>query len=339
MEKVSSQKKGILTASADIISKDDLLSGKWTPIRNSIWSSSELSQGAKLCYIAIIAHLFRSSDTVAWPGQKRLGELLGVSERSIRNYLSELENIGIIFAERRGLNQTNRYYVCKPDKKLLKPTWSADRKQASAQERNAVADEEDVVKEKEDIDYTSYNRFATSGVVFLDKWNKYNEMHEDENIDKRELTGCVKDLLDELGIKNNSFAIAQKARKIGDEKLSKLLWRMYGMKMSGDFDDDDNALSKYLFACINPGQPKSTTQNTKNTSNQPQATMWMTSDESKAELISKYKLFWDKAQKGEKVKMTQARKQSLEADARKREVSLESLQRYMVQIFKEIDDE
>ena len=110
-----------------VITKDELLLGNWTPVRNEVWSSSILSQGAKLCYITICSHIWRKQEKEAWPGQKRLARLIGVSDRSIRTYLTELKDAKLITIERKGLNMTNyavlscalqhetfRYYICKP---------------------------------------------------------------------------------------------------------------------------------------------------------------------------------------------------------------------------------
>ncbi|MBC8488479.1 MAG: helix-turn-helix domain-containing protein [Bacteroidetes bacterium] len=153
-----------------IISKDDLLSGKWTPVRNEIWSSSVLSQGAKLCYIAIAAHVYHGDDNCAWPGQKRLGELLCVSSRTIRTYIEELESVGIIFSERQGLNKTNKYYICKPEIEHLKPLWDADRKNtsgqdkkiASGQDRRQTSDKEEVINNKKSNN--TKDSFVNSGI-------------------------------------------------------------------------------------------------------------------------------------------------------------------------------
>lgn len=102
----------------EIISKDELLTGDWTPVRNEVWASSVLSQGAKLCYIAICSHIWKATTKVAWPGQERLAKMLGVTIRSTRNYLRELESVGIIKTVRRGLGKTNGYLLCKQSSKI-----------------------------------------------------------------------------------------------------------------------------------------------------------------------------------------------------------------------------
>ena len=66
-----------------IITKDKLLIGNWTPVRNEVLFSTVLSQGAKLC--------------------------------------DELKRVQLIRVEQRGLTQSNIYYIYKPVAKLLKP--------------------------------------------------------------------------------------------------------------------------------------------------------------------------------------------------------------------------
>jgi len=49
----------------------------------------------------------------AWPGQVRLAEECGVSERTIRTVLDELVAAGLLTIKRQGLNKPNLYYIHK----------------------------------------------------------------------------------------------------------------------------------------------------------------------------------------------------------------------------------
>jgi hypothetical protein len=53
-----------------------------------------LSPEARLCYIILLQHCQKTS--TCFPGQKRLGDLLGVKERRVRDYLAELETAHLI---------------------------------------------------------------------------------------------------------------------------------------------------------------------------------------------------------------------------------------------------
>lgn len=110
----------------EIVTKDELLLGDWTPIRNEVWASSVLSDGAFRCYVAICSHVWKGQETKAWPGQNRLAELLYVSRSTISRYLKELDDVGLLKIERRGLNKTNVYYLLKPKRDALRPHQYTD---------------------------------------------------------------------------------------------------------------------------------------------------------------------------------------------------------------------
>jgi hypothetical protein len=68
----------------------------------------ELSPGAKLCYVRLSRYADRRTG-MAWPKQETLGEDLGVSPPTIRDYLGELEKHSLIESEQRGFGRPNRY--------------------------------------------------------------------------------------------------------------------------------------------------------------------------------------------------------------------------------------
>lgn len=154
----------------DVVTKDELLLGDWTPVRNEVWQSSVLSQGAKLCYIAICSHIWKGTEHNAWPGQKRLAKMLSVSDRTIRNYLRELEAVGIIQTVQHGLTKTNTYYICKPEIDALKPMAITERKQASSQERNETSEQErsETSDKEEAVKEQTMNHHDDDGETFVE---------------------------------------------------------------------------------------------------------------------------------------------------------------------------
>ena len=104
-----------------VITKMQWLKGNWTGLPNEVLFSTVLSQGAKLCCLAIAAHFFSGDSKTAWPGQTRLGRILHVKTRAVRNYLEELKDVQLIQVKQRGNNQSNIYYLCEPNAELLKP--------------------------------------------------------------------------------------------------------------------------------------------------------------------------------------------------------------------------
>lgn len=66
-----------------------------------------ISAGAKLCYIRLLG--FAGKDARCYPSLDTLGASVGVSDRQARDYVKELERLGLIVIEQRGLRKTNVY--------------------------------------------------------------------------------------------------------------------------------------------------------------------------------------------------------------------------------------
>ena len=79
-----------------ILQGADLLSARgFTQVPNHILKGS-LSPGAKLAYAMVLSYAWHNN--FAFPGQKRLADDMGVSERSVIRYMQELQktkNLGI----------------------------------------------------------------------------------------------------------------------------------------------------------------------------------------------------------------------------------------------------
>lgn len=69
----------------------------------------KLSAGAKLLWARLAQH--EGKDGGCWPSQETLAEELGgTTDREIRKRLTELERVGLIEIEQRGLNRSNLYH-------------------------------------------------------------------------------------------------------------------------------------------------------------------------------------------------------------------------------------
>jgi len=90
---------------------NDLLASGFVQTPIGVLRDHELTAGAKLVYGALLWYLWRGGD---YPGQKALAGDFGLSERSVRNHLSELANRGYIAVERGGLGQPNAYEILTP---------------------------------------------------------------------------------------------------------------------------------------------------------------------------------------------------------------------------------
>ena len=118
------------TPKPDIIIEDPLLKKGFIQLPLLILKNPTLSFGAKLTYALLLSYAWQNPS--CFPGQSRLASDLGVSDRSIRQFLSELSP-HYISIKRRGLGKSNTYLI-----KQLKKS-SPDRKPASALDRKPAS--------------------------------------------------------------------------------------------------------------------------------------------------------------------------------------------------------
>jgi biotin operon repressor len=86
----------------------DALSAKgFTQVPNHILDNSKLSPGAKLTYAMLLKYAWQHD--YCFPGQETLAKDMGVSDRSVRTYLQELEKAEFVVIKQRGLGKVNLY--------------------------------------------------------------------------------------------------------------------------------------------------------------------------------------------------------------------------------------
>lgn len=107
---------------------DPVMQKGFTQIPNDVLRDFSLSVPARLTYALLSS--FAWQDESCWPGQKKLGKLLRVSDRQLRKYIRELEGAKLVRVHRRGLKKTNLYLLL-------------DRNSGSAQDRKPSSDKED----------------------------------------------------------------------------------------------------------------------------------------------------------------------------------------------------
>lgn len=88
---------------------DPTLQAGFTQIPNVILRDASLSASARLTYAMLQSFAWQADE--CWVGQEKLGELVGVKERAIQNYLKELSAAGLVEIRRQGLNKVNRYVL------------------------------------------------------------------------------------------------------------------------------------------------------------------------------------------------------------------------------------
>ncbi len=83
---------------------------------------------AKCLYAILLAFAWQEDE--CFPGQERLAEAAGCTDRTVRKYLEELKEFGMVSWVQRGLNQTNIYYIHDLNRiGTLKPLPCKDRKE------------------------------------------------------------------------------------------------------------------------------------------------------------------------------------------------------------------
>jgi len=89
----------------EILGEDLVTRHGFTQVPNFLLTNKDLSVGAKL-YYAMLLKYAREKD-YCFPGQQTLAEDIGSSERSVRTYQKELEDVGFLEVVQRGLGKTS----------------------------------------------------------------------------------------------------------------------------------------------------------------------------------------------------------------------------------------
>lgn len=86
----------------------DILSARgFTQVPNHVLVSEKISPGAKLAYAMLLKYAWQND--YCFPGQQRLAKDMGVTDRSVRTYLGELEDKRFITIRQRGQGKPNLY--------------------------------------------------------------------------------------------------------------------------------------------------------------------------------------------------------------------------------------
>ena len=92
-----------------INSADPVARHGFTQIPNFILRNPNITVGAKTVYSLLLSYAWNND--CCFPGQERLAEHAGLSKRSVVTFMAELERVGLIEVQRRGLGKTNFYTV------------------------------------------------------------------------------------------------------------------------------------------------------------------------------------------------------------------------------------
>ena len=79
----------------------------FTQVPNFLLRSNKLSSGDKLAFAMLLSYAWQND--YCFPGQKRLGEDMGLHETNVRKHLKSLQTHGLLTITRRGQGRTNIY--------------------------------------------------------------------------------------------------------------------------------------------------------------------------------------------------------------------------------------
>jgi len=79
----------------------------FTQVPNFLLKSKKLSAGDKMAFAMLLSYAWQND--YCFPGQERLAQDLGLTDRSVRTHLKSLESIGLLAIKRRGQGKTNIY--------------------------------------------------------------------------------------------------------------------------------------------------------------------------------------------------------------------------------------
>jgi hypothetical protein len=91
----------------EIVGADLATRHGFTQVPNFILTNKNISVGAKLAYAMLLKYAW--GDDACFPGQVKLAEDMGATDRSVRTYLKELEAADLLEIKQRGLGKTNLY--------------------------------------------------------------------------------------------------------------------------------------------------------------------------------------------------------------------------------------
>ena len=103
------QKIGEILEKNTIVVLNESLKKGFTQLPNYVLKDKGLSFGARLAYAILLSYAWQEGS--CFPGQQRMGQDLGTTDRSIRTFLKELKDRGFITWKQQGLNKTNIYYI------------------------------------------------------------------------------------------------------------------------------------------------------------------------------------------------------------------------------------
>lgn len=107
-----------------IVVQDEALKHGFAQLPYYILCDKELSAWARLAYAVLLKYAWQEGS--CFPGQQRMADDLGISEKTLRNALNELKEYNYIDWKRQGLNKPNVYTILS-----VQDRWTKHKKKRS----------------------------------------------------------------------------------------------------------------------------------------------------------------------------------------------------------------
>jgi hypothetical protein len=101
-----------------IIVENEMLRAGFAALPYLVLRDTRLSIGARVTYAVLLMYAWQ--EEACFAGQEKMSKDIGVSDRQVRDYLKELQDLGYIRIKRQGLNKPNLYYILDVKSKLEK---------------------------------------------------------------------------------------------------------------------------------------------------------------------------------------------------------------------------
>lgn len=105
----------------------------FTQVPNFLLKSKKLSSGDKMTFAMLLSYAWQND--FCFPGQERLAQDLGLTDRSVRTHLKSLQANGLLNIQRRGQGKTNIYELILSSRSSVS---GSDRKKTSALDRKQM---------------------------------------------------------------------------------------------------------------------------------------------------------------------------------------------------------
>lgn len=113
---------------------DPATAGGFTQVPNFLLRSRKLSAGDKVTFAMLLSYAWQND--FCFPGQARLAEDMGITDRSVRSHLKALEAANLLVIRRRGQGRTNIYEL---NLRVKRRVSHADRKFPSGPGRKTAS--------------------------------------------------------------------------------------------------------------------------------------------------------------------------------------------------------